>query len=706
MLAGAVFLFAACDNAAVSPVSEQPAEPFKFGTFDIGGQPTLGLVLQDRFVVELEAANQDLELQPQVSMAKDMKEMAGRYSMGLNKRVYEIVNTLTGENLLEGSDRPPYVHDVGGVRTLAPILYPNKILNAAGNYYGHVSEASPPEEQAKAAEERRKDRGSPYLFHKSRTNAVIGTGDPIIMPKGRPKLDWECELAAVIGRPAKYVTAAQAKDHIFGFTIEVDVSDRGGRGDDRFGGSDWLIGKGHDTFAPMGPYIVPFEFIEDPMDLGQKLTVSGQVMQDARSSDMIHNIYELIEYGSWVMTLESGDVVSGGSPQGAGISRTARAEQVFMKPGDVLVASIEGIGTLTHNVVEEGPDAATPPFTVPTPSVKAAEPFKFGTFEIDGKPTLSLVLRDRFVAELGAANDDLEGGAEVAMPQDMKELAGRYHMGLQDRVYQVVNHLVGENLLEGDTRPGYVHEVADVRTLAPILFPNKILNAAGNYYGHVSESSTPEEQAKVAEARRRDRGIPYLFHKTTTSGVIGNGDPIYMPKDRPKVDWECEIAAIIGQPAKYVPVDRAKNHIFGYTIEIDVSDRGGRPDRPRSDWLLGKGHDGFAPMGPFVVPAEFIENPMDLGQKLTVNGEVMQDSRSTDMIHNLYELIEYGSSILTLESGDVISGGSPRGTGMSRSARPEQVFLKPGDVMVATVEGIGSLTHEVKATEGGGSTTN
>jgi 2-keto-4-pentenoate hydratase/2-oxohepta-3-ene-1,7-dioic acid hydratase in catechol pathway len=171
------------------------------------------------------------------------------------------------------------------------------------------------------------------------------------------------------------------------------------------------------------------------------------------------------------------------------------------------------------------------------------------------------------------------------------------------------------------------------------------------------------------------------------------------------MDWECEIAAIIGQPAKYVPVDRAKNHIFGYTIEIDVSDRGGRPDRPRSDWLLGKGHDGYAPMGPFVVPAEFID-PMDLGQKLTVNGEVMQDARSTDMIHNFYEFIEYGSSILTLETGDVIGGGSPRGAGFSRSARPEQVFMKPGDVMVCSIEGIGTLTHEAKATEAGSATTN
>ena len=165
------------------------------------------------------------------------------------------------------------------------------------------------------------------------------------------------------------------------------------------------------------------------------------------------------------------------------------------------------------------------------------------------------------------------------------------------------------------------------------------------------------------------------------------------------MDWECEIGIVIGQPAKHVSAADAKNYIFGYTIELDMSSRDGRPGRRRSDWLIGKGHDGHAPLGPYIVPAEFIKDPMDLSQKLTVNGKLMQDARSTDMIHNVYELIEWGSSIITLEPGDVIGGGSPSGTGMSRSVRPEQIFLKPGDVVVATIEGIGQLTHKIKAHE-------
>ena len=327
-----------------------------------------------------------------------------------------------------------------------------------------------------------------------------------------------------------------------------------------------------------------------------------------------------------------------------------------------------------------------------------AESFKLGTFEIDGEPTLGIVLRDRMVVELLAANRELERKPEYAklpMPEDMKALAGLYHLGYNRRIYQIVNHVVGAGLLEGGKR-SYVHQVSDVRTLPPVD-PGKILNAAGNYFGHVGEMNAPEEQKKEAEERRRNRGMAYLFLKPP-SVVIGNGEDIVIPKGRDKIDWECELAVIIGEPAKYVSAANAKNHIFGYTIELDMSDRGGRgEEQQRSDWLIGKGHDTFAPLGPFVVPAELVKDPMNLKQTLTINGKLMQDSHSSDMIHNVYELIEYGSSILTLETGDVIAAGSPAGTGMSRSVRPEQIFLKPGDKIVATIEGIGVMTHDVKA---------
>jgi 2,4-diketo-3-deoxy-L-fuconate hydrolase len=336
------------------------------------------------------------------------------------------------------------------------------------------------------------------------------------------------------------------------------------------------------------------------------------------------------------------------------------------------------------------------------PALASAEPFKLGTFDIDGRPTVGIVLRDSLVVELEAANRALERDPSVVsmpMPADMRALIAQYEYGMSRRLYEIVNALVSSNRLAGSNRPAYVRNVADIRTLAPILYPTKILNAASNYYGHVSEASAPDEQRKVAEARKKDRGTPYLFLKPTVGAIVGNGDDIILPTGRDKTDWECELGVVIGRPGKYVKAADAAEYIFGYTIELDMSDRGGRPGEttPRSDWFVGKGHDTFAPIGPFIVPKEFFKDPMNVRQLLTVNGKVMQDSRSSDMIHNIYELIEFGSSIMTLFPGDIIAGGSPAGTGMSRSVRPEQVFLKAGDKIVATIDGIGTMKHTAVA---------
>jgi 2,4-diketo-3-deoxy-L-fuconate hydrolase len=174
--------------------------------------------------------------------------------------------------------------------------------------------------------------------------AVVGNGDTIRLPPGRTQVDWECELAIVIGRTASRVPVDQARQHIAGYTLENDVSDRAGRGDGRHG-SDWFVGKSHDTFAPLGPYIVPKEFIPDPQKLPIKFTLSGTVMQDSSTERMTHNVYEMVSYVSHIMTLKPGDVIATGSPAGVGA-----AKNVFMKSGDTSVCTIGGIGTLTNPV--------------------------------------------------------------------------------------------------------------------------------------------------------------------------------------------------------------------------------------------------------------------------------------------------------------------------------------------------------------------
>jgi 2-keto-4-pentenoate hydratase/2-oxohepta-3-ene-1,7-dioic acid hydratase in catechol pathway len=334
-----------------------------------------------------------------------------------------------------------------------------------------------------------------------------------------------------------------------------------------------------------------------------------------------------------------------------------------------------------------------------------AEPFKLGTFRTTGQPFVGIVLKDSVVIDVGAANAELLMNPHlpaVQVPADMRGIISAYEYGVQRRLYDIVNWVVRGNMLSGDRRPAWVHDVAKIRTLAPILYPTKMLNAAANYYAHAGESSSPEEAKKIEANLRKNRGTPYLFLKPTVGAIIGNGDDFIIPKGRDRIDWECEIGVVIGKPAKYVPAAQARDYIFGYTISLDMSDRGGRPGeqgqtRFGTDWFVGKGHDTFAPMGPWIVPKEFYGDPQNVRQLLTVNGKPMQDARSTDMIHTIPELIEFGSSIMTLFPGDVIAAGSPAGTGMSRTVRTEQIFLKDGDKIVATIDGIGTLTHTAKA---------
>jgi 2-keto-4-pentenoate hydratase/2-oxohepta-3-ene-1,7-dioic acid hydratase in catechol pathway len=142
------------------------------------------------------------------------------------------------------------------------------------------------------------------------------------------------------------VPVSQAGGYIFGYTLENDVSDRGGRGDARYG-SDWVVSKNHDTFAPLGPFITPKEFVADPQKLKIRFVLNGQVMQEADTSFMIHTVYEQIAYVSNIMSLRPGDVIATGTPAGVG---SARVPPVYYKPGDRSECSYDGIGTLRNPV--------------------------------------------------------------------------------------------------------------------------------------------------------------------------------------------------------------------------------------------------------------------------------------------------------------------------------------------------------------------
>ena len=235
-------------------------------------------------------------------------------------------------------------------------MYPSKNMNAAVNFYTHACEGCTEEELQARTRERQENRGVPYLFLKPTRGAIIGSGDDIVIPYGRDRIEWEVELAIVFGTEGKYISASRAYDHVFGYMVAMDVSDRGGRPPGGYGsGQDWFVGKGHDTFAPQGPWIVPKEFYGDPMErLHQSLVIDGVTVQEARAGDMIHNIPELIEYASSLITVFPGDVLQSGTSGGTGAGRVQRATgSGYLQAGETINATIEGIGTLTHTVVAE-----------------------------------------------------------------------------------------------------------------------------------------------------------------------------------------------------------------------------------------------------------------------------------------------------------------------------------------------------------------
>ena len=344
----------------ISAQAMESVEPFKVGTFAINDIPTVGLVVRDdQFVIDLVAANRAMELMPQfskLSMPENMLRLIEQYEYGLKYRIYEVVNWLVEESQLSSSNQPSYVHPVSSVDIMAPIQYPSKIMNAAVNFYTHACEGCNDDQLAARTRERQENRGVPYLFLKPTRGVVIGDGDDIIMPYGRDRIEWEVEMAIVFGRTGKYISSTRAYDHVFGYMVAMDISDRGGRPPGGYGsGSDWFVGKGHDTFAPQGPWIVPKEFYGDPMErLHQTLVIGGVTVQEARAGDMIHNIPELIEYASSLITVFPGDVLQSGTSGGTGAGRVQRATgSGYLIDGETISANIEGIGSLTHTVRAE-----------------------------------------------------------------------------------------------------------------------------------------------------------------------------------------------------------------------------------------------------------------------------------------------------------------------------------------------------------------
>ncbi|MFC8275586.1 fumarylacetoacetate hydrolase family protein [Streptomyces sp. NPDC057271] len=275
---------------------------------------------------------------------------------------------------------------------------------------------------------------------------------------------------------------------------------------------------------------------------------------------------------------------------------------------------------------------------------------------------------DGHVLDLAALADH----AGVALPHDLLGLVQAGPYGLE----------TARRLLDGDLPAHAVHRAEDVRLNAPFR-PGKIIGVGLNYVEHVEESSRSLDTDRELPPR------PVLFSKPATA-VTGPGAPILHNADlTTQLDWECELAVVIGRTAYRVSEEEAYDHIFGFSIVNDIS---ARDQRRSGQWFFSKGQDSYAPFGPVVVTADAIPDPMALDLSLRVNGVTKQKSNTRHMLFPIARLIADVSSGVTLEPGDVIATGSPSGVGAGM-VPPE--FLLPGDTVEATVEQIGTLTNPV-----------
>ncbi len=276
---------------------------------------------------------------------------------------------------------------------------------------------------------------------------------------------------------------------------------------------------------------------------------------------------------------------------------------------------------------------------------------------------------------------DMEDFGEISnfpLPTSMLELID---MGFE--LVEELNDMIAET--DAELFDEIAYEMDEVTFLAPIPKPRKNIIGIGlNYTEHVAESArTLDTTGKLPQK-------PIIFSKPPTTVTATNTEIIKNTKLTEQLDWEVELAVVIGKKGKYVPKADAMDYVFGYTVINDIS---ARDCRREGQWIVSKGQDTFAPMGPILVTKDEIENPHNLNLSLKVNGIEKQNSNTKFLLFNINDLIEDLSIVFTLEPGDIIATGTPSGVGAGRNP---QEWLYDGDVVEATVEGIGTIVNTVK----------
>jgi 2-keto-4-pentenoate hydratase/2-oxohepta-3-ene-1,7-dioic acid hydratase in catechol pathway len=319
--------------------------------------------------------------------------------------------------------------------------------------------------------------------------------------------------------------------------------------------------------------------------------------------------------------------------------------------------------------------------------------FKLGSFARPGGGTFAALVLGDDAIDLAAADAAYRKAGRKGALSATGSIQGLLENW--DANFAVLQEMVA--FLEKDGAHGGGQKLSSLRALPPVARPGKMLYAAQNFQEHVDEmlraGMTPAGGPKFTG--EKSTSAPYLFLKAP-SCLAGANDDIAIPQGLKKIDWEAEIALAISKPGKRIKVERALDHVAGFMTTNDVSARDlqVRADRPglRSDWLNGKSHDNFAPIGPFLVPRAFVPDHMNLFIRLTVNGEVKQNGNTSQFIFTPEEQIEYASNILTLDSGDIFSCGTCGGVGQGTNT-----FLKVGDVMETEIESLGKMRNRIAA---------
>lgn len=312
--------------------------------------------------------------------------------------------------------------------------------------------------------------------------------------------------------------------------------------------------------------------------------------------------------------------------------------------------------------------------------------YQIGSGLISTKERIILYAQETYLDLAAIVSDDHQ---KQALSLENTEIPSSLMDMIQDWSYwreklpQIVAYWFGTS--ERDKRPGQLNE-AEIRWLPPLKYPNKLICLGANYRDHNAEMGNIQPPK-----------FPYCFLKPPTTTLIGSGETVLLPGYAEMIDWEVELAVIIGQRVHDVHGEAAMASIAGYSIVNDISARDWVSEEERSffglDWLMLKGFDGAAPMGPLMTPAEFVPDPQALTLSLTVNGQGKQLSNTASMVFSVEKIIEHLSTVLTLEPGDVIATGTPSGVGYGR--KPQE-FLRSGDRMVAEIEGLGKLETTVQ----------